>query len=178
VIETTVEPLFSNDLAGFVKAALMIAGPIFAGVLLYLKIGSREKISATRRDFEKADEDLKESITEAKRIAERATDLVKNDINGLGSRVDNLVTEMTRIRTDVDAVKKSITESQRDIMTAIAASSEAQLRAVHDSNLSISERFALLRVDVGRLQERGDVAGRLADSIESLALALKEQRAT
>lgn len=146
-------PLFSNDLAGFVKACVMIGGPIFTGVFLFLKLGNSEKIAQVKRE------------------TERATELVKGDVNGLGTRVDNLVVEMTRIRSDVDRINGAIVDSQRDIMAAIAASSEAQLRAVHAADLQTAERFSSLRVDVGRLQERNDLGQCLVEfgkSIERL----------
>lgn len=131
-------PLFTNDLVGFTKIIglllTLVLLPLAALVVYFLKRGPDGAIN----DF-------------------------KVSLNGLGERVNAVERENAKLGTAVSALQTSISESQRDIMEAIRASSEAQIKAVHSVELQVA-----------RLQERNDLGDALvtfSKSIEKLATA-------
>lgn len=132
-------PLFTNDLAGFLKIVMVllisVLLPLMGLVVYFLKRGP-----------------------------DMALVQFRSDLNGLGTKVNDMQMEQARLKEQLAAVYGTITGSQQQIMEAIRASGEAQIRAVH-----------LVELEVARLQERGNLGDCLATfgaSIEKLASAI------
>lgn len=127
------EPLFTNDIVGIVKILVILYGsvmlPLAALVVYFLKRGPDAAVAQLRTDF-----------------------------NGLGGTVSQLKAELSATNERVNMVYSQIAESQRDIMTAIQASSEAQIRATH-----------LVELEVARLQERNN----LGDSLRAFGTSIE-----
>lgn len=129
-------PLLTNDLAGFIKIIAIIVGivllPVGALVVYFLKSGAQQKIDA-----------------------------LTSELNGFGDRVNAREVAHAHLDERVTGIYSSIAGSQRDILDAIRASGDAQMRAVH-----------LVEIQVARLQERNDLGEAVAafgKSIERLA---------
>lgn len=90
------------------------------------------------------------------------------DLNGLGGRMNSLEGKQAATDEKVSMIHSAIATSQGDIMRAIEASGQAQIRAVH-----------LVEIEVARLQERsnlGDCLASFGASIERLANAVASKR--
>lgn len=143
VAATVAPPLFTNDLNGFTKILGLLVGvvllPVAALVVYFLKRGPDAALAAFR-----------------------------SDLNGLGTKVNGMDAELGKTNERVNMLAGNIANSQRDIMEAIRASSEAQIRAVH-----------LVEVEVARLQERnnlGDCLVTFGNSIRELATSVSKSR--
>jgi hypothetical protein len=105
-------PLFTNDLVGFIKAIAILEGTIMlplAGLVIYfLKRGPDSAISDLR-----------------------------HEMNGLGTRVNVVEQAIARQSEQTAATQRMIGEASRDMMQAIVASGDAQLRAVHAVELQV-----------------------------------------
>lgn len=106
------EPLFSNDLVGFIKIIAVLAGtimlPLAALVIYFLKRGPDKDIADLR-----------------------------HEMNGLGGRVNLMEQAIARQSEQTAATQRMIGEASRDTMQAITASGDAQLRAVHHVELQV-----------------------------------------
>jgi hypothetical protein len=107
-----VSPLFTNDLAGFIKVVAILYGtvmlPLAALVIYFLKRGPDSAISELR-----------------------------HEMNGLGGRVNVVEQAIARQSEQTAATQRMIGEASRDMMQAIVASGDAQLRAVHAVELQV-----------------------------------------
>lgn len=146
-------PLFSNDLVGFIKIIAIIVGtvsiPIGSVIIVFLKKAENDRVAQIETSL----------------LAKVAQ--LKSDLDGVGGRVGQNEKEVAEVRVEVRALTSQIAESQRDILTALQASSEAQLRASSD-----------IKVDVARLQERNDLGRCVSEfgkSIERLVEKLDER---
>jgi hypothetical protein len=105
-------PLFTNDLAGFIKVVAILYGtvmlPLAALVIYFLKRGPESAISELR-----------------------------HEMNGLGGRVNVVEQAIARQSEQTAATQRMIGEASRDMMQAIVASGDAQLRAVHAVELQV-----------------------------------------
>lgn len=137
--QTAPPPLFTNDMTGFAKIlsllVVVVLLPIASLVVYFLKRGP--------------DAAIKE---------------VKSDLNQVGTKVNAMESRLAATDERVSGLYAQIAGSQSDIMRAIQASSEAQIRAVH-----------IVEIEVARLQERsnfGDCLATFGASIERLANAV------
>jgi hypothetical protein len=105
-------PLFTNDLIGFIKVVAILYGtvmlPLAALVIYFLKRGPDSAISE-----------------------------IRHEMNGLGSRVTATELAIARQGEQTAATQRMIGEASRDMMQAIVASGDAQLRAVHAVELQV-----------------------------------------
>ena len=79
-----------------------------------------------------------------------------------------MTNETQRIRGDVDAVRSEIAGSHRDILEAIRASSEAQLKAVHASDIATMNQVNGVRIDIARLQEQTNLGEAMLSFTEAI----------
>lgn len=136
-------PLFSNDLVGLIKFLSIMVGvvllPLGGLVVYFLKRGDSQDRTK-----------------------------MQAELNGFGERLNKDEQALTRLSEGLMHLNTLISGAQRDTMTAIQASAEAQIRAVH-----------VVDVQVARLQERNDLGECLAEfgkSIEQLAISINERR--
>lgn len=136
------DPLFTNDLVGFIKIlsviVFVVLTPLAALVVYFLKRGPDSVLSQ-----------------------------FKTDLNGYGSRLGAAEQKLSAVEERVVMIYETIASSQRDIMAAIAASGQAQIKATHE-----------VEIQVARLQERsnlGDCMATFGASIERLATAMEKR---
>lgn len=121
-----VAPLFTNDLVGLIKVLAIIAFtvllPVAALVVYFLKRGPDDAIRGLRAD-----------------------------LNGLGGKITLLEASDVRISDEVNHMRETIGEAQRELMAAIRSSHDAQITAVH-----------AVELQVARVQERTDIGESLS----------------
>lgn len=129
MIQTTPQPLFTNDLVGLIKILAIICFtvllPVAALVVYFLKRGADGAI----RELKDGD------------IA-----TMRTDMNGLGQRLKQMEVEQGRTGEQIAALTRAITSERETVLSAISRASETQMRAVHD-----------VEVQVARLEERGSI---------------------
>lgn len=147
-VATSKDPLFTNDIIGFVKILsvlfVSILLPLAALVVYFLKRGPDMQLAALR-----------------------------TDMNGLGGRVGAVETGLATTNERVNGVYSAIAESQRDIMGAITASGKAQTDATHELALEVARLQE--RSDIGHNIAEGMV--KFGASIDRLAEAVLRPRA-
>jgi vacuolar-type H+-ATPase subunit I/STV1 len=110
--DATTTPLFTADLSGFIKLLAVLVSvvliPAATLIVVFLK------------------------RTDTVRIQKQ-----EDALNGLGERVNKVEVMNTRLQEQYNTLQNQIAGSQRDILEAIRASADVQLRAVHSVELQV-----------------------------------------
>jgi vacuolar-type H+-ATPase subunit I/STV1 len=135
-------PLFTSDLVGLVKFLAILVSvvliPAATLIIVWLK------------------------RTDTAQIQKQ-----EDSLNGLGERVNRVETANTRLQEQYSTLQSQIAGSQRDILDAIRASADIQLRAVHALELQVERLKAQ--------SDFGECLNTFSKSIERLVDRISER---
>jgi vacuolar-type H+-ATPase subunit I/STV1 len=135
-------PLFTSDLVGLVKFLAILVSvvliPAATLIIVWLK------------------------RTDTAQIQKQ-----EDSLNGLGERVNKVETANTRLQEQYSTLQSQIAGSQRDILDAIRASADIQLRAVHALELQVERLKAQ--------SDFGECLNTFSKSIERLVDRISER---
>jgi predicted nucleic acid-binding Zn-ribbon protein len=153
------EPFFTNDLAGLLK----VIGTFGSMLVVFLT-------ALFKLVFHKTNADVVDIRKDVDGVGKRIDDVERQqlgcstEVSALTARlavhegtVSNVQREQGSLGSSVEAMRKQSTELQRDIMSAII-----------EGNRQVNESIAGIRVEVARLDERGQLSHSLSQIADSM----------
>jgi vacuolar-type H+-ATPase subunit I/STV1 len=135
-------PLFTSDLVGLVKFLAILVSVVLVPAATLIIVWLKRTDTAQIQKQE-------------------------DSLNGLGERVNKVETANTRLQEQYSTLQSQIAGSQRDILDAIRASADIQLRAVHALELQVERLKAQ--------SDFGECLNTFSKSIERLVDRISER---
>lgn len=159
------EPFFTNDGIGLIKlfgVGIMLIAPVLGVVYKLTFNQTREDVKGIKRDVDGQGRNFNEMQLAARGCETRIGTLEREHVR-MDDSIKQTVALQAEMRASLQAMANAQTELQRDIMSAISVQGTASLEALHD-----------LKIEVARLDERGNERARFTETLGEITTLLRQ----